>query len=123
MKHIQRQQFSFRKTSIKVSLNILSLQASSLSLCFKPASRCLIFSKTNKMMLGSFPEKKKCIVLKGKKLFFSLKQPCHRTSSNFILSMFSRKIYSKFYVVFTTYKNAKIIKKKLLERYSVKKYF
>ena len=47
--------------------------------------------------------KKKCIVLKGKKLFFSVKQPCHRTSSNFILSMFSRKIYSKFYVVFTTY--------------------
>ena len=55
---------------------------------------------------------------------FSVKPwPCHRTSSNFILSMFSRKIYSKFYVVFTTYKNAKIIKKKLLERYSVKKYF
>ena len=54
--------------------------------------------------------KKKCIVLKGKKLFFSVKQPCHRTSSNFILSMFSRKIYSKFYVVFTTYKNAKIKK-------------
>ena len=63
----------------------------------------------SKMMLGSFSEKKKCIVLKGKKLFFSLKQPCHRTSSNFILSMFSRKIYSKFHVVFTTYKNAKIL--------------
>ena len=47
MKHKQRQQFSFRKTSIKVSLNILSLQASSLSLCFKPASRCLLFSKIN----------------------------------------------------------------------------
>ena len=47
MKHIQRQQFSFRKTSIKVSLKILSLQASSLSLCFKPASQCLLFSKTN----------------------------------------------------------------------------
>ena len=45
MKHIQRQQFSFRRTSIKVSLNILSLQAS--SFCFKPASRCLLFSKTN----------------------------------------------------------------------------
>ena len=61
------------------------------------------------MLLGSFSEKKKCIVLNGKKLFFSVKQPCHRTSSNFILSMFSRKIYSKFHVVFTTYKNAKII--------------
>ena len=47
MKHIQREQFSFTKTSIKVSLNILSLQASSLSLCFKPASQCLLFSKTN----------------------------------------------------------------------------
>ena len=47
MKHIQRRQFSFRKTSIKVSLKIPSLQASSLSLCFKPASRCLLFSKTN----------------------------------------------------------------------------
>ena len=47
MKHIQRQQFSFMNTSIKVSLKILSLQASSLSLCFKPASRCFLFSKTN----------------------------------------------------------------------------
>ena len=47
MKHIQRQQFSFRKTRIKVSLKILSLQASSLSLCFKPAFQCLLFSKTN----------------------------------------------------------------------------
>ena len=37
MKHIQRQQFSFTKTSIKVSLNIL----------VKPASRCLHFSKMN----------------------------------------------------------------------------
>ena len=62
----------------------------------------------SKMLLGSFSEKKKCIVLKGKKLFFSVKQPCHRTSSNFILSMLSRKIYLKFHVVFTTYKNAKI---------------
>ena len=66
--------------------------------------------------------KKKCIVLKGKKLFFSVKQPCHRTDSNFVLSMFSQEIYSKFYVVFAPYKNAKI-KKKLLERCSVKKYF
>ena len=49
MKHIQKQQFSFRKTSIKVSLKILSLQASSLSLCLflKPASRCLLVSKKN----------------------------------------------------------------------------
>ena len=76
----------------------------------------------SKILVGSFSEKKKCIVLKGKKLFFPVKQPCHRTSLNFILSMFSRKIYSKFYVVFTTYKNSKI-KKTMLERYSVKKYF
>ena len=47
MKHIQGQQFSFTKTSIKVSLKVLSLQASSLSLCFKPASRSLLFSKMN----------------------------------------------------------------------------
>ena len=47
MKHIQRQQFSFTKTSIKVSLKILSLRAQNLSLCFKPASRCLLFSKMN----------------------------------------------------------------------------
>ena len=47
VKHIQRQQFSFRKTSIKVSLKILSLQAESLRLCFMPASRCLLFSKTS----------------------------------------------------------------------------
>ena len=47
VKHIQKQQFSFTKTSIKVSLKIQSLQASSLSLCFKPASRCLLFSKMN----------------------------------------------------------------------------
>ena len=34
------------KTSVKVSLNILSrLEALSLSLCLKPASRCLLFSK------------------------------------------------------------------------------
>ena len=46
VKHIQRQQFSITKTSIKVSLKILSLQGS-LSLCFKPASRCLLFSKMN----------------------------------------------------------------------------
>ena len=65
----------------------------------------------SKMLLGSFSEKKKCIVLKGKKLFFSVKQPCHRTDSNFVLSMFSQEIYSKFYVVFTPYKNAKIKKK------------
>ena len=32
---------------IKVSLKILSLQAYSLSLCFKPASQCLLFSKMN----------------------------------------------------------------------------
>ena len=41
MKHIQRHQFSFTKTSIKVSLKILVL------ICFKPASRCLLFSKMN----------------------------------------------------------------------------
>ena len=46
VKHIQRQQFSITKTSIKVSLKILSLQAS-LSLCLKPASWCLLFSKMN----------------------------------------------------------------------------
>ena len=77
----------------------------------------------SKMLLGSLSEKKKCIVLKGKKFsffffFFSVKQPCHRTSSNFILSMLSRKIYLKFHVVFTTYKNAKItiiIKKNFLK--------
>ena len=69
--------------------------------------------------------KKKMHCFEGKEVIFFSKTtvPCHRTSLNFILSMFSRKIYSKFYVVFTTYKNAKIIKKKLLERYSVKKYF
>ena len=39
MKHIQTQQFSFTKTSIKVSENPC--------LCFKPASRCLLFSKMN----------------------------------------------------------------------------
>ena len=67
--------------------------------------------------------KKKMHCFKGKEvILFLVKQPCHRTTgSNFILSMFSREIYLKFYVVFTTYKNAKI--KKLLERYSVKKYF
>ena len=42
MKHIQRQQFSFTKTSIKVSLKILVY-----CLCFKPASRCLLFPKMN----------------------------------------------------------------------------
>ena len=42
VKHIQRQQFSFTKTSIKVSLKILVY-----CLCFKPASRCLLFSKVN----------------------------------------------------------------------------
>ena len=42
MKHIQRQQFSFTNTSIKVSLKILVY-----CLCFKPASRCLLFSKMN----------------------------------------------------------------------------
>ena len=47
LQHIQRQQFLFRKTSIKVSLKILSLQASSLSLRFQPASLCLLFSKMN----------------------------------------------------------------------------
>ena len=46
VKHIQRQ-FSFRKTSIKVSLKILSRQALSLRLCYKPASQCVLFSKTN----------------------------------------------------------------------------
>ena len=78
----------------------------------------------SKMLLGSFSEKKNCIVLKGKKVyqFFSKTTVSQNVSSNFILSVFSRKIYSKFYVVFTTYKNTKI-KKKLLERYSVKKYF
>ena len=47
LQHIQRQQYSFRKTSIKVSLKFLSLQASSLSLRFQPASPCLLFSKMN----------------------------------------------------------------------------
>ena len=37
MKDIQRQQFSFTKTSIKVSLKILILEAQGLSLCFKQA--------------------------------------------------------------------------------------
>ena len=40
MKHIQRQQFSFTNTSIKVSLKILVY-----CLCFKPASRRFLFSK------------------------------------------------------------------------------
>ena len=74
------------------------------------------------MLLGSFSEKKMDCFEGKEVIFFSVKQPCHRANSNFILSMFSREIYSKFYVVFTTYKNAKI-KKKRLERYSVKKYF
>ena len=65
----------------------------------------------SKMMLGSFSEKKNALFWRERSYFFSVKQPCHRTSLNFILSIFSRKIYSKFYVVFTTYKNAKIIKK------------
>ena len=44
VKHLQRQQFSFMKTSIKVSLKILSLGVK-----LKPASRrgCLLFSKVN----------------------------------------------------------------------------
>ena len=68
----------------------------------------------SKMLLGSFAEKKNALFWRERSyISFSVKPwPCHRTSSNFILSMFSRKIYSKFYVVFTTYKNAKIIKKK-----------
>ena len=37
VKHIQRQEFSFTKTSIKENP----------CLCFKPASRCLLFSKMN----------------------------------------------------------------------------
>ena len=47
MKYIQRQRFSFTQTNITVSLKILSLQAQTLSLCFKPASRLLHFSKIN----------------------------------------------------------------------------
>ena len=44
VKHLQRQQFSFMKTSIKVSLKILSLGVK-----LEPASRrgCLLFSKVN----------------------------------------------------------------------------
>ena len=42
LKHLQRQQFSFTKTSIKVSLKILDY-----CLCFKSASRFLLFSKMN----------------------------------------------------------------------------
>ena len=61
---------------------------------------------------SDLPLKKNALFWRERSYFFSVKQPCHRTSLNFILSMFSRKIYSKFYVVFTTYKNAKIIKKK-----------
>ena len=64
----------------------------------------------SKMLLGSFSEKKNALFWRERSFFFSVKQPCHRISSNFILSMFSREIYSKFYVVFTTYKNAKIKK-------------
>ena len=43
VKYLQRKQFSFMKTSIKVSLKILSLGVK----LFKPASRrgCLLFSK------------------------------------------------------------------------------
>ena len=47
MKHIQRQHFSFTKTSIRVSKNP---ESSSLKLkftVFKPASRYLLFSKMN----------------------------------------------------------------------------
>ena len=48
LQHIQRQQFIQEdKLSIKVSLKFLSLQASSLSLRFQPASPCLLFSKMN----------------------------------------------------------------------------
>ena len=62
------------------------------------------------MLLGSFSEKK-MHCFKGKEvILFLVKQPCHRTGSNFILSVSSREIYLKFYVVFTTYKNAKIKK-------------
>ena len=67
----------------------------------------------SKMLLRSYSEKKNALFRRKRSccFFFSVKQPCHRTSSSFILSMFSRKIY------------AKIILKKILERYSVKKYF
>ena len=70
-------------------------------------------------------KKKNALFWRERSFFFSVKQPCHRISSNFILSMFSREIYSKFYVVFTPYKNAKI-KKKTSWKTSwkmVKKYF
>ena len=41
-------------------------------------------------------KKKKMHCFEGKEVIsFSAKQPCHRTSSIFILSMFSRKIYTK----------------------------
>ena len=45
VKYLQRKQFSFMKTNIKVSLKILSLGVK----LFKPASRreCLLFSKVN----------------------------------------------------------------------------
>ena len=45
VKHMQRQQFSFTETSIKVSVKILSLQAYSLSLCFKPDFPVFAFFK------------------------------------------------------------------------------
>ena len=58
VKHIQRQQFSLRKTSIKVSLKILSLQASSLSLKthdFKHAL-ILVFVNENCCLCKCFTE-------------------------------------------------------------------
>ena len=73
------------------------------------------------MLLGSFSEKKNALFWREIS-YLSFSKTTMSTNSNFILSMFSREIYSKFYVVFTTYKNTKI-KKKLLGRYSVKKYF
>ena len=45
VKHIERQEFSFTKTIIKVSVKILGLQAKSLSLCFKPAFAVFAFFK------------------------------------------------------------------------------
>ena len=45
MKHIQREQFSFTKTSI--FRDTLKSVSENRCLCFKPASRCLRFSKMN----------------------------------------------------------------------------
>ena len=43
VKHLLRQQFSFTKTSIIVSLKLLSLKAQSFSLSFKPGAVFTVF--------------------------------------------------------------------------------